>query len=568
MSPSEREAARRGADFRKAVMKGPPWFLSVLIILALGVILSQIAVFRYKLPRGDGIAVSVTGFEAGGGGDERPGMTGDEPESTLERLGKPSDFGESLPDFDSFKTGDGPSDLPEIGPTGSRDEDGNAAGRRVPAADSRRNSGGGGGSGSGIGRGEGSPWSMRSGQGRSDGVKKYGGSEASENAVETGLDWLARHQSEDGRWDGDGYDKTCADGSCGRNVMCVDCDQGITGLALMAFLGAGYTHQKGKHGRTVHRGLQYLLAAQDDSGSFSEKNNLRSLYNQSIAIIALSEANGLTGDLSLVKPILRGVQFLEKAQQSGGGWTYTPFPAAERNDTSITAFVVMALRAAQEAGLDVGGYALARARKHLDRMTLPSGEVIYADTGTRAGDRGAGMVAAGLFTSFLLGRPPDHPVARKQLAIISAYTPSWNTLDGAVPGDRAPRKSYMSISNSMYYWYYATLAAFCAGGEDWSEWNLGIRDLLVRHQRKSGCARGSWDPADIWAEDIGRVFSTAILVLTLEIYYRYVPGFLMNACSGAWETTNPRGEAKEDRAGAEQERLRRLKDLIGDDGGR
>ena len=32
---------------------------------------------------------------------------------------------------------------------------------------------------------------------------------------------------------------------------------------------------------------------------------------------------------------------------------------------------------------------------------------------------------------------------------------------------------------------------------------------------------GSWDPVGAWGEDGGRVYSTAILVLTLEAYYRY-----------------------------------------------
>ena len=32
---------------------------------------------------------------------------------------------------------------------------------------------------------------------------------------------------------------------------------------------------------------------------------------------------------------------------------------------------------------------------------------------------------------------------------------------------------------------------------------------------------GSWDPIGAWGEDGGRVYSTAILVLTLEAYYRY-----------------------------------------------
>ena len=33
--------------------------------------------------------------------------------------------------------------------------------------------------------------------------------------------------------------------------------------------------------------------------------------------------------------------------------------------------------------------------------------------------------------------------------------------------------------------------------------------------------RGSWDPVGPWGVDGGRVYSTAILAMCLEVYYRY-----------------------------------------------
>jgi hypothetical protein len=116
----------------------------------------------------------------------------------------------------------------------------------------------------------------------------------------------------------------------------------------------------------------------------------------------------------------------------------------------------------------------------------------------------------------------------------------------------------------MYYWYYATLAHFLAGGEHWDWWNPRIRDLLVGHQRRTGCARGSWDPVALWAEDVGRIYSTALNVLTLEIYYRYVPGFLLGETTTPWtpEARENEGREPETDPEDEKERLRRLRDLI------
>jgi hypothetical protein len=49
----------------------------------------------------------------------------------------------------------------------------------------------------------------------------------------------------------------------------------------------------------------------------------------------------------------------------------------------------------------------------------------------------------------------------------------------------------------------------------------------VDHQRsaKDGDRAGSWDPLDPWALDGGRIYSTAINVLALEVPLRYAPGF-------------------------------------------
>ena len=46
---------------------------------------------------------------------------------------------------------------------------------------------------------------------------------------------------------------------------------------------------------------------------------------------------------------------------------------------------------------------------------------------------------------------------------------------------------------------------------------------IVKHQqpRNSGAKTGSWDPVGPWGPDGGRVYSTATMVMCLEVYYRY-----------------------------------------------
>ena len=77
----------------------------------------------------------------------------------------------------------------------------------------------------------------------------------------------------------------------------------------------------------------------------------------------------------------------------------------------------------------------------------------------------------------------------------------------------------------FYYWYYASLALGqydAPAGVAWTTFDKAMLRALVPSQEIDGCRVGSWDPAvDRWGSVGGRVYATAINVLTLEVYYRY-----------------------------------------------
>jgi len=83
----------------------------------------------------------------------------------------------------------------------------------------------------------------------------------------------------------------------------------------------------------------------------------------------------------------------------------------------------------------------------------------------------------------------------------------------------------------FYYWYYGTLAMFQMGGKHWKDWNSAMKKTLLPNQRKGGPldgsvkdVDGSWDPSE-WSDENkgGRVYTTALGALSLEVYYRYLP---------------------------------------------
>ena len=81
--------------------------------------------------------------------------------------------------------------------------------------------------------------------------------------------------------------------------------------------------------------------------------------------------------------------------------------------------------------------------------------------------------------------------------------------------------TYNQRTMDFYYWYFGTLAMFQIGGETWKTWNENIKSTLLSMQSKTGNEKGSWDPIDKWSGYGGRVYTTSMAILTLEVYYRY-----------------------------------------------
>ena len=110
------------------------------------------------------------------------------------------------------------------------------------------------------------------------------------------LDWLAAHQRRNGSWSFNLQLDPC-DGRCrhgkGKDLDTPTPTTAATGLALLAFLGAGHTHHDGPHAETVRKGLYYLREAgsQTENGLDWQQG---SMYGQEIALMATAEALFMT----------------------------------------------------------------------------------------------------------------------------------------------------------------------------------------------------------------------------------------------------------------------------------
>jgi hypothetical protein len=383
----------------------------------------------------------------------------------------------------------------------------------------------------GLGGGAGGKMGGRGGRGG-------GGGSKTEAAVQDALKWLRDHQSSLGFWDSDEFmyndvypDKPQSDGY-GNSVN----DVGLTGLALLAFLGNNQTMDKGKFKNVVKSGVNWLKDNQDEDGLFGEEVGNATLYNHSIATMAVGEAYYFSKQSPLLKrPMKKAIQVLVKAQNPYNAWRYSLEPNND-NDSSITGWMVFALKTAKENKMDIDNAAFAGAENWFTTMTdpttgrtgygwmeggggpgsLPSRQPQYIDK--FPAHKSESLTAVALLSRMFMtdGRKvtkwTDHPqydMLKKQALLISATPPKWDENDGSI---------------DMYYWYYGTFAMKQWGGKLWEDWRKAIEKALIPNQRredKEDNYYGSWDAAGAWGHDGGRVYSTAICALMLEVYYRY-----------------------------------------------
>ncbi len=349
------------------------------------------------------------------------------------------------------------------------------------------------------------PFTGRRGPMKSALVRREGGTVESEAAVERGLDWIARHQRADGGWSLD-TNIACTEppGCPPRNAMVSD--TAATGLALLPLLAAGHTHtEPGRYQATIRRGLAWLVGSQQEDGSLFIGGGLHTtLYSHAIATMALCEAYALTHDPALRPPAQRAVNFITRSQNVAGGWRYEPLAPG---DTSVFGWMLFALRSADIGEVAVSRRTIKRATTYLNSVTgdKPGSTYCYMPGWSPS----MTMTAEGLVGRQLLGWSRENPALQRGVALIAANLEE-------------------STDRNIYYWYYATQLLHNMRGDDWERWNPRVRDGLIGMQiQGAGCDRGSWDPtwpqSDRWGIRAGRLYTTSLSLLTLEVYYRYLP---------------------------------------------
>jgi hypothetical protein len=335
-------------------------------------------------------------------------------------------------------------------------------------------------------------------------LRSRGGSPESEEAVQRALRWLAAAQSKPGHWDADRFGAGQERLVLGhdRRGAGAKADTAMTGLALLCFLGNGHTHlDNGPYADTIRRGLESLLQAQRRDGSLAGDAELfAAMYSHGIATLALSEALVLSGDKRLEAGVRAAIDYTIRAQHpASGSWRYQPL---DSGDMSQLGWQLMALKSAELSGIPTP----AATRDGMIRF------IKSASSGTHGGIAAyrpndapsRTMTAEALVCRQFLGMSRDNPAAGEAATYLLGELPTSDRIN-------------------LYYWYYGTLGMYQQGGEPWQQWNRAMQTTLLPRQLTTGNNAGSWDPDCVWGGYGGRVYSTAMATLCLEVYYRYLP---------------------------------------------
>jgi hypothetical protein len=349
----------------------------------------------------------------------------------------------------------------------------------------------------GTGGGGGGMYGSRTAGGRKRAVRRGGGSDATEDAVNRALAWLARHQEPEGHWEGEKYEG-------------MDSDPALTGLAALAFLGAGHTERVGKYSDNVRRSVNWLIQHQGDDGCIGRGAGAGGLgYHHSICGMALSESYAMAKTERSGRAAQKAIDYSVNIHQVPySGWRYN---AKQEPDSSVSGWFVMQLKSAKVAKLKVPGEGFQGAINWFDKVTDTenySGRASYQPGRQDWGGYSHTITSVALVARLFMGWKANDPLCRGAADYCLERLPSWGGGNQGV---------------NFYYWYYATLGIFQVGGDHWKRWNEAMKGALLPHQRRGGDEDGSWDPVGNWCPKGGRVYSTALGALCLEVYYRYLP---------------------------------------------
>jgi prenyltransferase beta subunit len=333
--------------------------------------------------------------------------------------------------------------------------------------------------------------------------------EAFEVAVDKALNRLSQNQNPDGSWNG-GF---------GGNR-----DPAVTALCVMAFLSAGHVPGEGPYAGVIEKGVRFVVSQQQQNGVIAGGGFGNSMmYSHGICTLMLAEIIGQWPDRkessNLRQRLVVAVQYIKEAQcRTPGqqGWRYQPKP--HDSDMSVTAWQIMALRAAKNVGCDVPPDVIDRAVEYVKNSRDPQGGYRY----TRYGNTTLACTGAAVLSLELTATKEFHGSAESLNS--AQFITDMITGEGERRGGFQPRRGNPWAQNHFFYGvYYTSQAMFQIGGKYWKWYREYLHLLLLSPEGHPQQPGGFWTGVSGDDQVAGVNYCTAMAVLALTVEYRFLP---------------------------------------------
>ena len=330
------------------------------------------------------------------------------------------------------------------------------------------------------------------------------------DAIDSGIRWLSKYQSEDGRWDADefmpGGEKIGA-GKAPRDVA-------VTGLALLACAREGRPQAQEDQFQLQIKGIRWLASQQQGSGLLGTGSVHDFIYDHAIGTLGLLAATAATESEEGRDAAELALVYLQKHRNPHRVWRYMPRDGD--NDTSITTWCTLACAGGRELGLKVEDKVFSHIGVWLEDITDDEGRSGYTSRGSLSsrlpGDHAKKfpvgqcetLTGAGVLCRAVLADSDHEDTMKLSTDLLLQSPPQWHPKEGLV---------------DFCYWFFASEGLRHRGGEAATKWRKQMVAAITEGQHKDGEFAGSWDPVGPWGDQGGRVYATAMAVLALQSLY-------------------------------------------------
>ena len=344
-----------------------------------------------------------------------------------------------------------------------------------------------------------------------------------DDAVKRGVKFLVANQIQDGAADQKGVFVVADDPVrwAARNTY------PMTALAVMAMAAVGHQPtEPGEAGKAMQLGIDFIIRPnpqRDRSNGYFGVDGSR-MYGHGITTLCLGEILGMGVDKAQdrrIRPELeKAVDLILRAQQVPkfaavftGGWRYEP--GSNDADLSISVWQVMALRSAQNAGLRVPPQSIDLAVKYLERSYQSPRDARGRPSNLRTG-----------FGYVPQSRPTFATTAAGLLSLQVC-----NKLDAPEVIGAANYLEDIDLKPDLMWFFYG--AYYYAQGmqkranddpnsEGSRQAKLG-RENVERVMLQQQKADGSWEATNRAENDVGKIYCTAMAILSLSVKYHFLP---------------------------------------------